>query len=184
MPSQSSRQRKLLAENIEKKGVAFMPCNHCLKDERPCVVSRNSRKCSNCVRHGFLDCDAKEITAADFDRLALEKERLRSEIRAERKRLQAAALEQQRALAKILRLERLQETTEEREGELLRRGIHNVEELEKLEEAERVVASLVDGVGASPELAIGDFPSSPSWLRDLGSWDSADGIVGPDAGTS
>jgi predicted ribosome quality control (RQC) complex YloA/Tae2 family protein len=180
MPSQSSRQRKLLAEKIEKKGVVFMPCNHCLKDEQPCVVSRTSRKCSHCVRHGFLDCDAKEITAADFDRLELEKERLRNEIRSERKRLQAAALEQQSALAKIIRLERLQEVTEEREGELLRRGVHNIEELEKLEEAERIVASLSNSE-ADPS-ASGEF--SPSRLLGPIDWGFLNETVEPGAGIS
>lgn len=65
MPSRTTLARQALAVEINRSGKEMAPCYHCRAarpvsgQERPkCVVGVRSRKCSECVRKGYKDCDA------------------------------------------------------------------------------------------------------------------------------
>jgi hypothetical protein len=136
------------------------PCSKCKERGLECRVSLSSRKCGNCVRSGYR-CDAQEVSARDFEKIDKERARLRAEKLAARER---RLVEE----ARIARLEKLEELLESREGEMIRRGVANIEELERLEEQERAEAqkfassapTAVDSL-ASAQL---DFDLIDPWL--------------------
>jgi len=163
------------------------PCNRCRPSGLVCKVSRDSKRCGNCVRRGYTDCDAKVISGDAFDRVDRERARLDEAWNKERDRLRAAALEQRQALEKMERLERLRSFLDKREGEMIRRGVDSVEELEAIETEERL------GQGASNVAVSSGDGSAGGSLEDfvLGSWTPSSldwGFVGdivvPTAGTS
>ena len=133
------RKRKeqiLLAQAIESSGVEMIPCSRCRLDGYRCVkdLSRSDRsRCSECVR-ARSSCDAEFPLSEDWDRevpregdwraLDRQEERLRSE--------------EEEAMAKILRLRKQQKLLRERRQRMADRGLKYLDELDALEEKERL----------------------------------------------
>ena len=81
-----------------------------------------SSKCGNCIRRG-LRCDVRDVEADDFIRINREAARLEDKIeKMERIRRDNDA--------RLERFRRLRKALYERELEMVRRGIENIEELE------------------------------------------------------
>ena len=79
---------------------------------------------------GYTGYDAWDITDTDFDKLDKESEKLEEQLR--------AAKDQKISVrAKIKRLKSQKEFLKGRRHELIRRGLNNIEEMEKTEAAER-----------------------------------------------
>ncbi len=91
-----------------------------------------SKKCGNCTRRG-LRCDVRDVTDRDFEKIDKEASRLDAEIRKSREDMELA-------MARWKRFERLREVLKEKEIEMVRRGLDNIEELERVEDEERAVA--------------------------------------------
>jgi hypothetical protein len=167
-------------------------CGYCQSKALSCLVSSDSNSCSNCVRYNRKDCDAKEISEAAFLKIAKERERIRQGIL-------NAELEEERgfevmrsARARKKRFEKLGSFLDGREGELIRRGVKTIEELEKLEEEERLLKERADASTVATSEPTGANSSSGDWvlssslLRDLDTaqWGFVDETVEPNADTS
>ena len=125
------------------------PCTNCRKSGDSCVVSVESRKCASCVKRGY-SCDVRGPSSRDFEKIAKEKERLRLEEAAAEKAEEMAFRAQMEARARRDRVRRQAAFLSGREGELLRRGLETVEELEKAEEEDRKVAEVAAEVLSTP----------------------------------
>src|SRR5438477_2337576 len=129
--SKKTQARHVLADQILRLGVVMHPCSRCSSSGGSCLVAQGSLKCSSCTRSG-VGCDVLEMpSGAQFDRIGREKRRLQAELDSEREALL-------KSLAKTARLEKQKASLERREADLLRRGVETVEELERLEESERL----------------------------------------------
>ena len=131
-----THNRVELARAIRERGCTMSPCSNCRKSGDSCVVSAESKKCASCVRRGYR-CDVVGPSARDFEVVAKELARLRDEQRATEQAERQAYRLLDEARARRDRLFKQQEFLRGREGELIRRGLETVEELEKAEEDER-----------------------------------------------
>ena len=163
MSSTASQKRSVLSVRIAKYGVlAMSPCKHCLADGLECRVLSSNRKCANCVRRG-IKCDAKEMPLGDFEKI--DKERAR--IRAERAAAEESA---SAALAKLDRLRKLESHLQQKEDEMIRRGLDSLEELEKVEEEEARARSMPEQPTAGLSASASDL-ADVTWSQlDLSSW--------------
>jgi len=91
-----------------------------------------SSKCGNCTRRG-IKCDVRDVTERDFAKIDKEAARLDAAIKQFRE-------EEEAARARWKRFERLREALKEKEIEMVRRGVDNIEELERIEDEERADA--------------------------------------------
>ena len=105
------------------------PCSRCTRRNTKCVVSDESKRCAECVKSS-VKCDATSPSLGDWERLQREEERLARE-------MDAAMNQAQEAMARQLRLARQQKLLKARGGEMLRRGLATLDELNEAEEAER-----------------------------------------------
>jgi hypothetical protein len=135
--------RLRLADKINSLGVMVFPCSRCQQSGSECRVLPNSTKCGSCTRLG-RPCNVREVTDLQFDKIDREKERLDAEIlkaQEEEEKLSNEALVRR---AKWRRLLKQKKFLKEREIELVRRGLSNVEELERVEEEEREAQEAVN----------------------------------------
>ena len=132
MASRQQRGRFDLGDRINARGKMVIPCARCASSGGDCRLLVGYKKCGNCTRKG-LSCNARDVTSSQFERVDKEKERLRLEIR----KMKEIRREND---ARLARFERLQESLEERELELIRRGLVSLEELDRVEEAERAAS--------------------------------------------
>lgn len=125
------KERVALAERIEKNGteMKMAPCRACFTSGRKCVVSPHSKRCSECVQRN-TKCDVSAPSVSDWEKLRLEEARLEAEE-------ELAAQQEQEAFARRMRLRRMQKLLKSRGGEMLRRGLATLDELEAVEERER-----------------------------------------------
>ncbi|KAM0133375.1 hypothetical protein ACHAP3_005898 [Botrytis cinerea] len=125
------RQRILLSETIQAYGSDSMPCSNCSRYSRRCIVLNDrSQRCGECVRRGAR-CDVVQASVSDLESLRLEEERLQFE---RDTAFEAAML----GLARVRALELRQQELRERGREMLRRGLKSLDELDALEEKERL----------------------------------------------
>ena len=121
--SKKSKERRVLALEIERRGFEMAPCSYCERNGRRCVISDDkSSRCSECVRRGGR-CDAQGPSVGDWASLEREESRIASEREA--------------TLAKLLRLDKQQRFLQQRGREMLRRGLKSLDELDAAEEAEK-----------------------------------------------
>ena len=96
----SSKRKELrrfaLADRIDKSGIPMPSCSCCVRGERTCVVAPGHSRCSECVRRNSK-CDVDGPSPADWEKLRKEELRLEAEE-------EAAALEEQEAFARRMRL--------------------------------------------------------------------------------
>lgn len=124
------KERITLSNRILSNGIKMTPCANCKKKGRSCVVSKESKRCAECVRRG-VRCDVLGPSTDDWDSLQREEERLEREV--------AAAIQQaQEAFARQLRLMKQQKLLKSRASEMLRRGLKTLDQLDEVEEKERL----------------------------------------------
>lgn len=183
--SKKKTERLRLARKIESCGLEMIPCSRCRKQNRKCVVDKeSSARCAECVR-SKCSCDVKSDSwetnvpsVGDWESIAKQKERLEEQ--------------EEEAMAKILRLRKQRKLLLRREAEMAKRGLQFLDELDAVEEKERkekeeaeqraAVASnspadpsgdLLDDPLAFSGVAFGgDLPLSPSF------WESLDYVGG------
>ncbi|KAL9098666.1 MAG: hypothetical protein Q9187_009618, partial [Circinaria calcarea] len=188
MPSTRKQlQRKRLAERIDTFGTNMAPCSHCRRAniENRCKVSRDSDYCGPCVASGAKNCDVLGPTDAEWNRIEAQRLKLDKEIQTveeEREREEAASEGALKALEAALkrrsermselssrrrRLLKQQKLLREKEGKMIQHGFSSIEELERLEEQERITELLSS---SSPGFFFSGFdPSSPLSLEPRGS---------------
>ena len=117
----------------------------------------------------------KKINKKIFIKIDRKRSRIQNELDKKRDNLQLALAASQAALVKTARLERLKVFLKIREDELIRRGVENIKDLEKLKEKERLLkkranASAVatsEPVEANSSSISGDWVFSSFLLRDF-----------------
>ena len=139
--SQGERSRKYqervdLGNYIEDHGIEMSPCSFCARNDKPCLMIPDSNRCSECARRG-QKCDNDALPVSSWDAFHREKARLDEE---EEKTTQALAKISQEMTEKAARLARLRKQRNflhKRAGEMLRRGLKTMDELDEAEEKER-----------------------------------------------
>ena len=129
------------------------PCSRCDKKSLEYRRILGKKKCSNCTRRGCV-CNVYDVTTSEVERISKEGDRLDSEIQKSFKAMREA-------MARMERFKRLRQVLKERELEMIRRGLDNIEELERIEKEER------DTVGSSevPFDPIAALEQFSSWAR-------------------
>jgi hypothetical protein len=124
-----------LAFRIERSSAAIemAPCSFCRRHGRRCIAVEpqasddvKSSRCSECVRHRRPKCDytSKLPSLRDWESIDRQRQKLKAE--------------EEEAMAKILRLRKQQRFLDDREQEMLRRGLSTLEELDQAEASEKV----------------------------------------------
>ena len=133
MPSPNHLKIKesiVLTNRILSNRIQMAPCANCQKKGLMCVVTKESKRCADCARHG-MQCDTLGPSTDDWNSLQCEEKRL--------ERKMATAVQQaQVALARQLRLMKQQKLVKTRASEMLRRGLKTLDQLDEVEEKERL----------------------------------------------
>ncbi|KAF7863805.1 hypothetical protein EAF04_006770 [Stromatinia cepivora] len=120
-----------LARRVERSGIEREPCELCLNSDRRCLVdSSESKRCAECIRNKKGRCNPGPEIMTSYESLDRQQERLRQE--------------EEEAMAKILRLRKQQAFLRKREKEMIRRDVRTLEELDALEEKERLEKERVE----------------------------------------
>ena len=129
MRSRQTENRIALSIFINKVGVIIYPYSRC--DEKSFEYRRilGKKKYSNCTRRGCA-CNVYDIIALEVERISKEGNRLDSEIQKSFETIREA-------IARMERFRRLRKVLKERELEMIRRKLNNIEELKRIEEEER-----------------------------------------------
>jgi len=127
-----------LLSRILRDGIVMPSCTRCRKDpRRVCVVATDSDRCAECVRAGGnVLCDVWGPTKSEWRALErTEKELARAweEAQRDQQRLFEQLASQQ---AKLLRINKQREMFRARAGEMLRRGLRSLDELDAAEKEE------------------------------------------------
>jgi hypothetical protein len=126
MASKASIQKNNLARKIEDQGfIMVSPCVRCARLGKKCVKSEGSDRCSECVKEGRTRCveSKPSFTDAEWRRLVQAQDLIKEE--------------EERLLAKLMRLRKQERLLCHRANEFLAHDFKEVEELERLEEQER-----------------------------------------------
>lgn len=180
-----SEQKAALLSAVASRGtVVPMPCSYCEEHNlgKDCLVADSeSSRCLTCVRLNLSNCDVRGLSPDQLNKITLKHRRLEEE-------LEAVEEEAQLLNAKILRLRKQKRMWYEKMMRAVRRGIDNVEELERVEneeaeaERKRIAEQSAEVVrGGSP--GSGGMEAQESWLRaggDVGVFDWSS--VVPDGG--
>ena len=132
MRSRQTENRIALGIFINKVGVMVYPYSRCDKKSLEYRRVLGKKKYSNCTRRGCV-CNIYDMTASEVKRISKEGNRLDSEIQ---KSFEAI----REAIARIERFKRLRKVLKERKLEMIRRGLDNIEELERIKKEERDAA--------------------------------------------
>ena len=90
------------------------------------------KKYSNCIRRGYI-YNIYNVIASEIKRILKEGDRLDSEI-------QKSFNAMREAIARMERFKRLRKVLKERKLKIIRRGLNNIEELERIEKEKRNAA--------------------------------------------
>ena len=129
MSSIKYRNRLALSSYINRVGDMGYPYSRYSHFGADCRRLLGQKKYRNCTRLG-RSCDIYEVSPSVLKKIAKEGERLDSEIR----KIKEIRYENN---ARLDRFERLRDSFKTREAEVVRRGLNNIEELERTEEEER-----------------------------------------------
>ena len=174
------QQRLRLSKRINREGVEMPACSHCSRQGTKCVVSGDSRRCSECVTRNAR-CDYAGPSVQDWVKLQREEDRLvAAGAVAEEQAMAAHRLADEahrsivrahrsadEAISRMRRIRLQQKLLKERGGEMLRRGLATLDELDEVEREERgevVAASSSEHAArtASASKAALDLLSMPS----------------------
>lgn len=174
--SSSRIRRKALSSEISRTGIEMAPCTDCRnakpkRGERkpPCIVGARSGRCSECVRKGYQKCDVT-VSRLEWERLRDSRDQMRIDL--EKAEEREAELMQQLLThrARTIRLRKQLRQAERRTERAV------AEELDDIEEAERVEASVLfdsePGVVAEERSFFHDIIEMPP--ED---WASLDGLL-------
>ena len=132
MRSRQTENRIALGAFINKVGVIVYPYSRYNEKSLECRRILGKKKYSNCTRKGCT-CNVYDIITSEVERISKEGNRLDSEI-------QKSFEIMREAIARIERFKRLRNILKERKLEIIRRGLDNIEELERIEKEERDAA--------------------------------------------
>ena len=114
----------------------MVACSRCEKSNKRCVgmkIGPNVGRCAECCRQGKT-CDVRERnqmpSVSDWESIDRQRQRLRDE--------------EEEAMAKILRLRKQQRFLDEREKKMIAAGLSSMDELDALEEKEKLEKERVD----------------------------------------
>jgi hypothetical protein len=165
------KERLALAQRITATSIEMPPCDRCEKKQKSgekikCIVSDNSRRCSECVRTNAR-CDAGGPSASEWEKLEREERRLQEE--------------EEEAMAKILRLRKQQRLFRSRAKDMLRRGLQTMDELDEVEERERQEQKAGESTQQNNQEAVASPGPSADLFESLSPsfWE----VWGADAGT-
>ncbi|KAF8864466.1 hypothetical protein BDZ45DRAFT_759022 [Acephala macrosclerotiorum] len=141
--TQKIKERHSLAERTQKRGIEIPPCSRCQKQTLQCMVFSRSTRCGACVKRG-LKCDVAGPREEDWARLDQERSRLAAEE-------EAAFTQEEAAFHRRMRIKSLSGVLEKKAGEMIRRGLQSVEELEDFGEKRTVqdLKALGEEMGSS-----------------------------------
>ena len=117
---------------INKVGIIVYLYSRCDEKSLEYRYILNKKKYGNYTRRGCI-YNIYDITASEVKRISKEGNRLDSEIQKSFKAIREA-------IARIERFKRLRKVFKERELEIIRRRLDNIEELERIKEEERNAA--------------------------------------------
>ena len=129
MNSRQHLNRLALSVRINSIGKIVYPCSRYQQSDSECKLLMGFQKCKNYTRKG-IRCDVRDMTKGHFKKIDKERERLKGKLQKFRKAIR-------KAIARIKRFERFREALSKREKDLIRRGLDNIEELERLKDEER-----------------------------------------------
>jgi len=73
-------ERKALLEHTENFGSdAAMRCSFCVSNDRRCIMTTSTSRCSECVRGGRPGCDGKPEFLDGWEALVKQEEKLKEE---------------------------------------------------------------------------------------------------------
>lgn len=122
--SKSTCNRVILYTKFEFFGtIMTSPCTRCELHQLECRVVEGTNRCGCCVKAG-TKCDVYGPSVADWEALEREEQRLETERR--------------ETLSKLRRLDTQQRSLRNRAGAMLRRGLKTLDELDAVEENERL----------------------------------------------
>ena len=108
------------------------PCSRCDEKSFEYRYILGKKKYSNYIRRGYI-CNIYNIIASEVKRISKEGDRLDSEIQKSFKVIREA-------ITRIERFKRLRKVLKEYKLEIIRRGLNNIEELERVKKEERNAA--------------------------------------------
>ena len=147
VPSTSVHSAISLARRVERSGIERSPCLPCIISDRRCLVDTSeSKRCAECIRNKKGHCVPGSEIMSTYESLDRQQERLRQE--------------EEEAMAKILRLRKQQAFLRKREKEMIRRDVRTLEELDALEEKERLEKERVDKKKADASVVLAPSGSS------------------------
>jgi len=134
-------------------------CSRCEKRGKKCLVAPGYSRCSECIRvGGRVKCDVHGPSDAEWKELERTEKKLAdewNEAQNEQRKLFARLSEMS---AKLVRIEKQREAFRSRAGEMLRRGLKSLAELDAAEEQERREKETEEGESVPEEQPI----STPS----------------------
>lgn len=189
--SRKTLERKTLSARIKRYGLpADMPCLYCSKHKRPCVMTEDSTRCSECIGHG-RSCEGLLVGSSlaramqEEERLAKEEELMEEKILENQRIAERIAKETSEAISKLLRLRQQRKFAKSKGDDLFRRGIQQLDEDDARDRAAIGGEQLVpDDEVAAMSAATGTFDVVDFSAVD---WDSFGlgsdlGVLGPVVG--
>lgn len=153
-------QRIALALRIERNALSeeMSPCDSCIRSHRRCVALPAGKRCSECARSGRAGCNFKQKlpTLGDWASIDRQRKKLRDE--------------QNEAMAKVLRLRKMEELLDEREKKMIELGLSTLGELDAREAADLAEAARLEAAAANLVEAssfLNEFTLDPEALNNL-----------------
>lgn len=109
------------------------PCSFCLDRKLECIASSESERCLECVRSHQSLCEAKGVSPQDLKKIGGQFSKLESQVREVDSQLSDL-------LARSARLHKQKDLWSKKMLRAIQRGIHDVEELDRVEAEEAAVA--------------------------------------------
>lgn len=120
------------------------PCTYCEKAGKTCVVaSAESLRCSECVR-SKKKCDVEGIPVGDWNAVEREEFRLDTAEMLAEDTLRKAQSQMNEALNRLSRLRKQKQFLRKRAADMLRRGLKTMDELDEVEEREKLEREAVE----------------------------------------
>ena len=143
MPPERSRKTRSRLDLYARasRGIEMSPCTRCQKKGTKCYVTSSSLRCAECIKAGGgVKCDVYSPSPSEWALLDREESKLDASLRKTQEEQQQLFSHLADLQAKILRLNKQREMFRARAAEMLRRSLKSLDELDAVEEAERLAA--------------------------------------------
>ena len=139
-PERSKKTRSRLDLYAQaSRGIKMSPCTRCQKKGTKCYVTSSSLRCAKCIKAGGgVKCNVYGPLPSEWALLDREESKLDASLRKTQEEQQQLFSHLAELQAKILRLNKQREMFRARAAEMLRRGLKSLDELDAVEEAERL----------------------------------------------